>query len=171
MSSWNPWVPDRLCSDSVLICAWVCTCLNASVQVCMFESVCLSIALLSVCWLTVFLWQTRVCSFKTWSCFSNTHLEAWGLKNTGLKISPRALALSRFLEPFWHTLAKCLSRQWRVSQYWGGRLGVLAIRRSSWAHSSGFTTSVKTDQNGREANKTDVKNWSSVKPYLSQREA
>lgn len=63
------------------------------------------------------------------------------LKKTGLKISPSVLGLSRFLEPLWHTLAKCLSRQCRASQYWWGRLGVLATRRSSWAHSSGFATS------------------------------
>ncbi|TNN61233.1 hypothetical protein EYF80_028528 [Liparis tanakae] len=80
---------------------------------------------------------------------ADTHLAAGCLKSTGLKISPRALALSRFLELFWHTLEKCLSRQWRVSQYWGGRLGVLPMRRSSWAHSSGFTASVETDE-GRE---------------------
>lgn len=163
MHSWNP----RVLWQTAL---WQCVnvrisgCLPESkcLQVCTFKSVCLGFALLSV-------WQVRVCSCKVWSCCSNTHLEACGLKNTGQKISPRALALSRFLEPFWHTLAKCLSKQWSVSQYWGGRLGVLAIRRSSWAHSSGFTTSVETDKNNREANKTDVKNRSSVKPYLSQR--
>lgn len=82
------------------------------------------------------------------------HLVACCLKNTGLKISPRALALSRFLEQFWHTRAKCFSRQWRVSQYCGGRLGVLATRRSSWAHSSGFTTSVETtDENEQDLKK------------------
>lgn len=81
----------------------------------------------------------------------DTHPVACCLKSTGLKISPRALALSRFLEPFWHTLEKCLSRQWRVSQYWGGRLGELPTRRSSWAHSSGFTASVETDEAERSA--------------------
>ena len=89
---------------------------------------------------------------------SDTHLVACCLKNTGLKISPRALAESRFLGPFWHTRAKCLSRQWRVSQYWGGRLGVLAMRRSSWAHSSGLDTSVETDENGAKGvSEADVK--------------
>lgn len=160
MHSWNPWLPDRLCSDSVWVRAWVGACLNASVCKGARLSVCLGIALRSS-------WQTRVCSCKVWSCCSNTHLEACGLKNTGLKISPRVLALSRFLEPFWHTLAKCFSRQWRVSQYWGGRLGVLAIRRSSWAHSSGFTTSVETDKNSWEVDKTDVKNRSLSKSKKS----
>lgn len=103
-------------------------------------------AYLSADWVPIFYKPKYAVQHKPYT--PNTHLVACCLKNTGLKISPSDLALSRFLEPFWHTLAKCLSRQWRVSQYWGGRPGALAKRRSSWAHSSGFTTSVE-DENSQ----------------------
>lgn len=143
MSAWQPAL-----SQCVDVRVWVGACLRVWVsRCCMTEP-----AHLSVWCPSVYLWHDSSCS--------ETHLVACCLKNTGLKISPRALALSRFLELFWHTLEKCLSRQWRVSQYWGGRLWVLAMRRSSWAHSSGFTTSVETDENSCEVSKTDVKNWS-----------
>lgn len=34
---------------------------------------------------------------------------------------------------------------------------MLAMQRSSWVHSAGFTTSVETDENGREVSEADVK--------------
>lgn len=80
--------------------------------------------------------------FIFFSPTSDVHLVGCCLKNTGLKISPNDLALSWFLSAFWQTLEKCLSRHCRVSQYWGGRVGELAMRRSNWAHSSGFAASV-----------------------------
>lgn len=165
MSAWQTLTVCVCLCVWVLAWMWVCKCACLRIRVsqcCMTEP-----AHLSVCCPSVYLWQVRVCSSEAWSRCSDTHLVACCLKNTGLKISPRALAPSRFLEPFWHTRAKCLSRQWRVSQYWGGRLGALAMRRSSWAHSSGFTTSVETDENGREVSETDVKNRS----FLSRRRA
>ena len=147
------------------VCVCMCACTNASGC----RSACLSLyvsvwhdwacmsqcgmtepAHLSFCCLSVYLWHSRVCRGGAWSGCFDTNLVACCLKNTGLKISPRALAESKFLELFWHTLVKCLSRQWRVSQYCGGRLGVLAMRRSSCAHSSGFATSVETDENDKK---------------------
>lgn len=102
-------------------------------QVCTFKG-------LHVPWLSL----QRVCllSRRLSEACSGIHLALCCLKTMGLKISPTALALSRFLVQFWHTLEKCRIRQWMVSQYWGGRLGVLAMWRRSWAHSSGLTTSV-----------------------------
>lgn len=137
-----------------------CECL----QMCMFESLCVSVLHDWACTLVCLLPESIFAGARhdDTGC-SDTHLVACCLKNTGLKISPRALALSRFLELFWHTLAKCLRRHWSVSQYWGGKLGVLAMQRSSWVHSAGFTTSVETDENGREVSEADVKKWSCVK--------
>ena len=78
----------------------------------------------------------------------DTHLVACCLRSTGLKISPSALALSRFLGPLRHTLEKCRSRQWRVSQYWAGRLGELAMLLRRREHSSGVCVSIG-QQGGR----------------------
>lgn len=125
--SWEPRVAESLC------CVYASLNVSASVQVlpsafCMTKPACLSVCCLGIC-------LSEACA--------DFHLVLCCLKTMGLKISPRALALSRFLVQFWHTFEKCLIRQWMVSQYCGGRLGVLAMWRRSWAHSSGFTTSVK----------------------------
>lgn len=128
---------------------FICTCTPVCLHGSMFGLVCLSVvwlsrlACLSAVWKSIF---DRP-QYAALACgYFDTHLVVCCLKNIGLKISPRALAVSRFLEPFSQTLAKCLNRQCSVSQYWGGRLGVLEIRRSSWAHSSLFTTSVNVNR-------------------------
>ena len=134
--------PTYIRVQCLCVCVCNCACLRVGVPpCCMTEPAHLSVCLLPGCLSLTGYAAVR----RDPAALSDTHLVVCCLKNTGLKISPRALALSRFLEPFWHTLAKCLSRHWRVSQYCGGRLGVLAMRRSSGAHSSGFATSVETE--------------------------
>lgn len=143
-------------------CAWhtvFCLCAHLPemcLQVCMCKSLCAPVLHDRACTLVCLLSERLSLTGHAGTRHDlKTHLVVCCLKNTGLKISPKALALSRFLEQFWHALEKCLIRVWRVSQYWGGRLGVLAMWRNSWAHSSGFATSVERDED--EINEDDVK--------------